>query len=421
MNPLLTTQTAEVNQVQAPIDKAGVAPVPAIRTAPRRNTAIDAYRGFVMLLMMAEVLRFSEMAQAFPTNWFWKILSYNQTHVDWAGCSLHDMIQPSFSFLVGVALPYSIASRLAKGAGFGKLLLHAIWRAFLLIALGIFLRSMHQPQTYFTFEDTLTQIGMGYVFLFMLGFAEKERWLWISLGAILFAYWLAWALYPAAGPGFDWQSVGVPPDWTHHYTGFMAHWNKNANLGNAFDQWFLNLFPRTTPFIANEGGYLTLSFIPTLGTMILGLIAGRWLRTNAPRIPFRRLLLAGVVGVALALLLHVAGVCPVVKRIWTPSWTLFSGGVCFLMLAAFAWIIEAKGYRKWAFPLVVIGMNSIAAYLIAHLLPEFLTSSFRIHLGSDAFKIAGSALEPLVEGMAILLAYWMILFWMYRRKIFLRI
>jgi heparan-alpha-glucosaminide N-acetyltransferase len=82
--------------------------------------------------------------------------------------------------------------------------------------------------------------------------------------------------------------------------------------------------------------------------MILGLIAGRWLRTNAPRIPFRRLLLAGVTGVALGLLLHV-GICPIVKRIWTPSWTLFSGGVCFLLLAAFAWIIEAKGYIKWAF------------------------------------------------------------------------
>ena len=173
-----------------------------------------------------------------------------------------------------MALPYSIASRLAKGAGFGKLLLHAMWRALILIALGIFLRSMNQPQTYFTFEDTLTQIGLGYVFLFLLGFVEKERWLWISLGAILFGYWLAWALYPAAGPGFNWQAVGVPPDWPHHYTGFMAHWNKNANLGNAFDQWFLNLFPRTSPFVDNEGGYLTLSFIPTLGTMILGLIAG---------------------------------------------------------------------------------------------------------------------------------------------------
>jgi predicted acyltransferase len=81
----------------------------------------------------------------------------------------------------------------------------------------------------------------------------------------------------------------------------MAHWNKNANLGNAFDQWFLNLFPRTTPFVDNEGGYLTLSFIPTLGTMILGLIAGRWLRADAPRIPFRRLLIAGVTGVVLGL------------------------------------------------------------------------------------------------------------------------
>jgi len=419
VNPLSTTQPIEPEPEL--IDKVGVASAPVPRTASRRNIAIDAYRGFVMLLMMGEVLRFSAIAQAFPTSWFWKILSYNQTHVEWAGCSLHDTIQPSFSFLVGVALPYSIASRLAKGASFSKLLLHAMWRALILIALGIFLRSVHQPQTYFTFEDTLTQIGLGYVFLFLLGFVEKERWVWISLGAILFAYWLAWALYPAAGVGFNWQAVGVPADWSHHYTGFMAHWNKNANLGNAFDQWFLNLFPRTSPFVANDGGYLTLSFIPTLGTMILGLIAGRWLRADEPRIPFRRFLVAGLAGVALGVLLHVAGICPVVKRIWTPSWTLFSGGICFLMLAGFAWIIETKGHRKWAFPLVVIGMNSIAAYLIAHLLPQFLTSSFRIHLGPDAFKFAGTALEPLIQGMAILLAYWIILFWMHRRRLFLRI
>ena len=156
--------------------------------------------------------------------------------------------------------------------------------------------------------------------------------------------------------------------------------------------------------------------------MILGLIAGRWLRANAPRIPFRRLLLAGVAGVALGLLLHVAGICPVVKRIWTPSWTLFSGGVCFLMLAAFAWIIEAKGYRKWAFPLVVIGMNSIAAYLIAHLLPR-VSSLLRFVFiwGPMRSRLPDPALEPLVEGMAICLRYWMVLFWMYRRKIFLRV
>jgi predicted acyltransferase len=173
--------------------------------------------------------------------------------------------------------------------------------------------------------------------------------------------------------------------------------------------------------VFNEGGYLTLSFIPTLGTMILGLIAGQWLRAAAPKMPFRKLLLAGACGIAAGLLLQWSGICPVVKRIWTPSWTLFSGGICFLTLAAFAWIIEYKGYRKWAFPLVVIGMNSIAAYLIAHLLPEFLVSSFDTHLGTHAFSFAGGALEPLVQGIAMLLVYWIILFWMYRKKIFLRI
>jgi len=394
----------------------------AVPQAAQRNVAVDVYRGFVMLLMMAEVLQFSRVSAAFPTSWFWSFLALNQTHVQWAGCSLHDTIQPGFSFLVGVALPYSIASRLAKGGTFGKLFAHALWRSLLLIALGIFLRSMDRSQTYFTFEDTLTQIGLGYPFLFLLGF-RPPRWTWWALGAILSGYWLAWALYPVAGPGFDWSSVGVTAAWhaQHNYTGFLAHWNKNYNLGNTFDQWFLNLFPREHPFVFNEGGYLTLSFIPTLGTMILGLVAGRWLRAAAPKIPMRRLLLAGLGGVAAGLLLHFTHVCPVVKRIWTPAWTLFSGGLCFWFLAAFSWIIDVKRYRKWAYPLVVIGMNSIAAYCIAHFFEEFFSSSFRIHLGAHFFAFLGAGLEPLLRGAAILACYWLLLFWMYRRKIFLKI
>ena len=146
----------------------------------RRNEGIDVYRGFVMFLMMAEVLQLARVAAAFPGNWFWSILAYNQTHVEWAGCSLHDLIQPSFSFLVGVALPYSIASRLAKGSTFRGMLLHALWRSILLTALGIFLRSTHSTQTNFTFEDTLSQIGMGYTFLFLLGFVSP-RWQWMAL------------------------------------------------------------------------------------------------------------------------------------------------------------------------------------------------------------------------------------------------
>lgn len=393
---------------------------PPVPRAAVRNIAVDAYRGWVMLLMMAEVLELAEVAKAYPGNWFWSILAYNQTHVEWAGCSLHDLIQPSFSFLVGVALPYSIASRLAKGGTFGKMWAHAIWRSVLLVFLGIFLRSMHSSQTYFTFEDTLTQIGLGYPILFLLGFC-RPRWQWTAFACVLFGYWLAWALYPAPGPGFDYGAVGVPANWPHNFTGFASHWNKNSNLGNAFDQWFLNLFPRTRPFVFNGGGYLTLSFIPTLGTMILGLIGGQWLREAAPRIPMKKLLIAGAIGIAAGLLLHFTGICPVVKRIWTPAWTLFSGGACFLILAAFSWIIDIQGYRKWAFPLVVIGMNSIAAYLVAHLFHNFFASSFRIHLGPNAFKFLGDGMEPFWSGLAVLICYWLVLFWMYRRKLFLKI
>jgi heparan-alpha-glucosaminide N-acetyltransferase len=96
------------------------------RNTPPRNHAVDAYRGFVMLLMMAEVLQLSHVALAYPGNWFWHVLAYNQTHVDWAGCSLHDTIQPGFSFLVGVALPYSIMSRIRKGATFPRMFVHAL-------------------------------------------------------------------------------------------------------------------------------------------------------------------------------------------------------------------------------------------------------------------------------------------------------
>ena len=371
--------------------------------APVRNQALDAYRGFVMLLMMAEVLSLSQVAKAYPESWFWQTLAYHQSHVAWEGCSLHDLIQPSFSFLVGVALPYSLAGRMAQGASAGALFGHACWRALVLVALGIFLRSTHREQTNFTFEDTLTQIGLGYPFLFLLG-RRPPRWQWMALGAILAGYWLVWALYPVA------------PE-----LGFGGHWMKADNYGAAFDRWFLNLFPRATPFEGNRGGYLTLSFIPTLGTMILGLVAGRWLRDAAPGLPLRRFLQAGAAGVAAGLLLHAAGICPIVKRIWTPAWTLFSGGLCFLLLAGFSWVIDGKGYRRWAFPLVVIGMNSMAAYLIAHLWEEFVISSFRIHLGAQFFEFAGAGLAPLWRGAAVLAVFYWVLRWMYRRELFLKV
>jgi predicted acyltransferase len=131
--------------------------------------------------------------------------------------------------------------------------------------------------------------------------------------------------------------------------------------------------------------------------------------------------MAAVAGLAVGLLLQIAGVCPIVKRIWTPAWTLFSGGLCFLLLAGFCWIIEVKRHRKWAFPLIVIGMNSVAAYFLADYFGHQIADAFSIHLGATPFLILGTKLALLTRGAVQLLSYWLILFWMYRRKVFLRI
>ena len=159
---------------------------------PDRLVSIDAYRGLVMFLMMAEVLEFGHIARVHPESGFWQFLAHHQSHVEWVGCSLHDLIQPSFSFLVGVVLPFSLASRLARGQSRARMAFHALWRAFLLILLGVFLRSIGHHQTYWTFEDTLSQIGLGYGVLFVLGL-RPFREQWIALAVIIVGYWAAFA------------------------------------------------------------------------------------------------------------------------------------------------------------------------------------------------------------------------------------
>lgn len=388
---------------------------------PARVDSIDTYRGAVMFLMMAEVLELSRVARAIPESPTWRALAFHQSHVEWRGCSVHDMIQPSFSFLVGVALPYSIASRARRGESTGRSILHAAWRALILIGLGIFLRSVGRKLTNFTFEDTLTQIGLGYLPLFLIGLARPAV-RWVALGVILVGYWGAFALHPAPGPEFDYHSVGVRPGWPHLADGFASHWNKNANLASTFDRWFLNRFPRESAFTHNGGGYVTLSFIPTLGTMLLGLIAGGWLRgQGGPGGKLGRMAVAAVVGVVAGLALDRYGICPIVKRIWTPSWVLFSGGICFATLAALYAVVDLAGLRGWTDPLRVIGRNSIAAYILAHLVGDFLAGSFKTHLGHDIFKFAGGTYEPLIEGVALLSAYSLILLWMDRRGIYLKV
>jgi predicted acyltransferase len=164
---------------------------PPVTPAPNRLASMDTYRGFVMFLMIGELFHFGRVAenltQAGTPSAVWNFLARHQDHVEWVGCVLHDMIQPSFSFLVGVALPFSIAARIAKGQSPVGMWVHGLWRALILVLLGVALRSTGSSQTNWTLEDTLSQIGLGYPLLFALGFT-KVRTQWLALGVILVGY-----------------------------------------------------------------------------------------------------------------------------------------------------------------------------------------------------------------------------------------
>ena len=387
-----------------------------------RVASVDVYRGFVMLLMMAEVLSLQDVAKALPDSKFWQFIGFNQSHVPLTWLSLHDMIQPSFTFLVGVVLPYSIASRKNKGASFGNILGHTIKRSLILIFLGIFLRSMHSEQTNWTFEDTLTQIGLGYTFLVLISLYSQRVQI-SMLVFILGAYWLAFALYPLPGADFNYTAAGVTANWEHNLSGFAAHWNKNTNFAWAFDQWFMNIFPRENPFLFNGGGYSTLSFIPTLGTMVLGLLAGNILNSSiTARKKLNSFALYGIGLILLGAIIHFAGINPIVKRIWTPAWTIFSGGICFLFLAMFYGLIDMKDRKKGTFFLMVIGVNSIAAYVIADGgMRNVINDSLFIHMGKNFDQILGPAYATLISGGLVLFFEWLILYWMYKKKLFIKI
>jgi predicted acyltransferase len=313
------------------------------------------------------------------------------------------------------------------------MLFHACVRALVLIGLGIFLRSDpprgNDPITNFTFVDTLTQIGLGYVFLFLLAF-RSAVWHWAAAGLLLVAYWAWFATAPLPASDFDYTSVGVKADWPHHFVGFEAHWNINTNPAAAVDRWFLNIFPRAEEFKGNSGGYTTLNFVPTLATMLFGLIAGRWLYAGLPRsVLWGRLFGTGVVLLAAGYALDRFGICPLVKPIWTPSFALFSGGICFLMMLGFTMLFDGETpLRLLAYPLVILGANSILLYCMNALVRTWVQQTLTMHLkwperafGFTTYTLFGDEYKSIVSGGLVLLIFWVVLWWMYRKRYFVKI
>jgi predicted acyltransferase len=246
--------------------------------------------------------------------------------------------------------------------------------------------------------------------------------------AILAAYGYWFYRYPLPAATFDYASVGVPKDW-QRLEGMAARWELNTNPAAAFDRWFLNLFPRGEAFRFRAGGGTTLNFIPSIATMLLGVMAGEWIRRGGEE---RRktwgLVAAGALLVAAGIALDPAilpgvdtsrwTICPIVKRLWTPSYVLYSGGWAMLAAAALYWLIDVRQFQRWTFPFAVVGMNSLVMYLLAALATGWTRRTLHTHLGPLPFDWTYG---PVVEWSCVLALFWLVCLWLYRHRVFVRI
>ncbi|MCE9556349.1 MAG: DUF5009 domain-containing protein [Planctomycetes bacterium] len=406
--------------VPAPSD----APAAAVQSAPPapsgRLVSLDAYRGFIMLVLSASAFGVVPglLLKFYPNSPAWQGMVHHLVlqwdHVGYAISSVADfrfwdLIQPAFMFIVGVSVPFSYAARRARGQGFVRMFGHAAYRALLLILLGVFLRSGWSGQTVWTFEDVVSQIGLGYIFLFLLWNLPWPGQAVAAVG-ILVGYWALWQYWPQ----FAWL-LGVKQ-------AAVAGWPKIGNPGQAFDVWLRNWLPHNKPFVNHE--YYTLNFIPALANMIFGLMAGELLGSKLPaRHKLLILVATGIAGIILGVLLGLGAspVCPIIKKIWTPSFAIFSGGWTLLLLAAFYGVVDVLGWRRWTFPAVVLGVNSVAVYVLMWLWPGWLTPNVNRHVGFWLFAGMSPPWVAVVRSLLVFAIFWLVFFWMYRRRIFLRI
>ncbi|SKB03386.1 Predicted acyltransferase [Prosthecobacter debontii] len=383
----------------------------------QRLVSLDAFRGFIMLLMASSGFGLVQMAKAHPESSLWQHVAYQVSHVEWIGCALWDLIQPAFMFMVGVAVPLSLMRRQESGQGFFLRLFHALWRSVILVLLGVLLSTRTtDTQTNWLFTNVLAQIGLGYVFLFVLA---SLGWEYCAAAVILILVgdWYWFFQHPLPAPDADLTAWGATA--ADVIPGRFAAWSKHLNAAADFDRWLLNLFPRAQAFVANPGGYTTMNFVPALATMLMGAIAGEKLLRSSKTHGQKAagLLIAGIVCLLIGTILGIVAV-PIVKRIWTPSWVMFSGGWVLMMLSVFYWLVEVAGQRKLVFPLVVVGMNSIFIYLMHSLTFGWLRDTLKVHVGAPFFS---GPWGPVWEHCGALAILWLLCWWLYQQRAFLKI
>lgn len=375
------------------LEEAPAAPRPKAAVAGRL-VSLDALRGFDMFWIIGG----REVLQTWA-NWLdspGKDEIYRQFHhVRWEGFVFYDLIFPLFLFVVGAVLPFSMAQHRQRGDSGTAIHMRILRRAILLILLGLLYgHALKLDPAEFRLSGVLQRIGICYFVAALFVVHTGVRVQTAVLAALLLGYWalLAWVPAPGSPPG-DFTMQGSLPGWVDR-----------------------NFLPGKLLYYGHGDNEGILSTFPAVGTTLLGVLAGHWLRSAwSAGIKVLGLVLAGLACLGLGSLW--GQWFPIIKNIWTSSYVLVAGGWSLLLLAVFYGIIDGLGYRRWAFFFVVIGANAITIYVARQFINFSYTTDF--FLGGLARHLGGFG--PVSLAMGLVAIEWLLLLYLYRNRIFLRV
>ncbi|NQU87823.1 MAG: DUF5009 domain-containing protein [Mariniphaga sp.] len=359
----------------------------------QRILSIDALRGFDMLMIIFADRFFASLHRGAGTG-FTKILADQFDHPNWFGFHFYDIIMPLFLFVVGVVIPFSISKRLTYNPDKRSLYFHLLKRFLILFALGWVCQGnilALEPGSFHIFSNTLQAIAVGYLFSSIAYIHLSKNWRYILFVSCLIVYAAILALpnIPKIG-----NSTLLP----------------DQNYAIYFDRLIMGSLDDGTQY-----SWLLSGFGFT-ATVLSGLFAGELIRSEMKREKVALyLVIIGIFGIAIGLIWGIWH--PIVKKIWSSSFVVFLSGICYILLAAFYWIIDVKGWKNWVLPFKIIGMNAITVYVLSHVIPFHRVAGYLL-FGLEQY--VGNYYQAItaIGGFGIL---YLILWYMYKNKTFVKI
>jgi len=358
----------------------------------QRLLSLDFFRGLTMFLLIAEFTHlFAFMVSDQLEGTFIHALGQQFHHVEWVGLHFWDLIQPFFMFIVGVAMPISFANRIKRGQSYDQIRRHAIQRAFILLFLGWALYCIDPGKIVFRFQNVLAQLGVTYIIAFFI--MRKSAGFQIGMSIILILINEAiYRFFPVEG----FTEAFVP--------------------GQNFGAWFNILISGS-----EDGGHWAMfNAIPTAAHTIWGVLAGQLLMSDKPtKKKLQTLMLAGIIGLIIGY--GLSGFTPIIKRISTSTFVFASGGWTFLALALSFWVIDVKKLQRGVLFFAIVGMNPLFIYLFAHVGGADFIRRILLPFSNALFGWTGTLSAEIILSVIVLFTLWYICYWMYKKKIFIRI